>query len=449
MAVKRLRRGLEFSAKVGLLDPQIIIHRKLGEVAMTRNDVPGAVEEYRRSIAMLDSVSRRIPSDVGKVGYRGERNKALPLLVQALYESYRRSPTQAARDDLLDAIESGKARAMTELLFPGKTDAAATIALKSLRDAIPADTAVLEFYLAEDTDQVFQVLLSRSGSQVQLLSVTGEELSSRVSAMRKQIIAIESFTESSFKSDAAQLARILLPDAWSSSFDSIPFRHLYIVPAGPLHQYPFATLVDQRGRYLDDAEKLEVAYLPSAAMLMRPAPLAAEASRTATFIGPEAEKLQHEVLAATGELREQLRESIQHWRGGDFEWEQPLTARAFLERARNLDNVFLYAHARFLPEDPVSSYIKFAGPTEATSRLTAADLLQTKVGKGLWVLAACSTGGGRVRSGDEVMGLPRALLLAGVGMVVITLWDVDTESSFDVMVRFYTCLLYTSPSPRD
>jgi CHAT domain-containing protein len=56
------------------------------------------------------------------------------------------------------------------------------------------------------------------------------------------------------------------------------------------------------------------------------------------------------------------------------------------------------------------------------------------------VLAACSTGGGRVRSGDEVLGLPRALLLAGAGMVVITYWDVDAETSFDIMARFYTNL---------
>ena len=54
-----------------------------------------------------------------------------------------------------------------------------------------------------------------------------------------------------------------------------------------------------------------------------------------------------------------------------------------------------------------------------------AQLLATKekggIGSGLSLLAACSSGVGKVRSGDEVLGLPRALLEAGANMVVISL----------------------------
>src|SRR5688572_9625973 len=84
------------SSAAGLLDPQIFAHRILGEMAMASGNLPAAVERYRRSLAILDTVSQRIPSDIAKVGYRGERNRALPLLVQALYDIHTRAPSPAS-----------------------------------------------------------------------------------------------------------------------------------------------------------------------------------------------------------------------------------------------------------------------------------------------------------------------------------------------------------------
>ena len=87
-AVERLQRGLAFAQKLGAVDQQIIIYRKLGELAAQRRDLHGAAGHYRDSIGLLKTVSHSIPSDLGKVGYRAERNKAIPLLVATLHELY-------------------------------------------------------------------------------------------------------------------------------------------------------------------------------------------------------------------------------------------------------------------------------------------------------------------------------------------------------------------------
>jgi CHAT domain-containing protein len=93
----------------------------------------------------------------------------------------------------------------------------------------------------------------------------------------------------------------------------------------------------------------------------------------------------------------------------------------------------VYAHGSFIPEDPISFYIRLADDAGNSTVLSAADIL----GPRPWVLAACSTGSGRVRSGDEVLGLPRALLQAGASLVVIPLWDVHVSSSWRLMNLFY------------
>ena len=128
------------------------------------------------------------------------------------------------------------------------------------------------------------------------------------------------------------------------------------------------------------------------------------------------------------------------------------TAHEFLAQAVKTDNMFLYSHGRFMPDDPTGSYVRFADEAGATTSVSAAQLLATKekggIGSGLWVLAACSSGVGKVRSGDEVLGLPRALLEAGANMVVISLWDIDATSSLGIMTKFYENLASGLPVAR-
>jgi CHAT domain-containing protein len=45
-----------------------------------------------------------------------------------------------------------------------------------------------------------------------------------------------------------------------------------------------------------------------------------------------------------------------------------------------------------------------------------------------------------VKSGDEVIGLYRALMFAGADTIVASLWEVDDASTAFLMTRFYTHL---------
>jgi CHAT domain-containing protein len=70
--------------------------------------------------------------------------------------------------------------------------------------------------------------------------------------------------------------------------------------------------------------------------------------------------------------------------------------------------------------------------------LSLPDLLDRSITARLVTLRACSSGLAHQRNaGDEFDGLSRALLYAGARAVLVSLWNVDQQSSRQLLARFY------------
>jgi len=63
----------------------------------------------------------------------------------------------------------------------------------------------------------------------------------------------------------------------------------------------------------------------------------------------------------------------------------------------------------------------------------------------LVVLSACETGLGKIKQGEGVIGLSRALLYAGTKNIIVSLWSVSDESTTQLMINFYDNLLNQKP----
>jgi CHAT domain-containing protein len=100
------------------------------------------------------------------------------------------------------------------------------------------------------------------------------------------------------------------------------------------------------------------------------------------------------------------------------------------------DIVHLATHARFDAGRPLQSGIMLADGT-----LTLPDLFRLRLNARLVALSACQTALSMLAPGDELLGLREALLAAGAGSLLVSLWPVDDASTGRLMGAFYERLL--------
>lgn len=72
--------------------------------------------------------------------------------------------------------------------------------------------------------------------------------------------------------------------------------------------------------------------------------------------------------------------------------------------------------------------------------LLVSEAMQLELDADLAVLSACKTGSGEIVSGEGVLGMSRAFLVAGSRSVVVSLWAVDSLATEALMVAFYDAL---------
>jgi CHAT domain-containing protein len=72
--------------------------------------------------------------------------------------------------------------------------------------------------------------------------------------------------------------------------------------------------------------------------------------------------------------------------------------------------------------------------------ITAAEWPAYNLRSDVTVLSACETGLGKTISGEGVMGLPFALLVAGSVNTVLSLWPVADEATAEFMQRYFAKL---------
>ncbi len=220
---------------------------------------------------------------------------------------------------------------------------------------------------------------------------------------------------------------------------------LWIVPSGVLHGVPFHA-VPLDGVPLQ--EGYPVAYTPSASVLalcaaLRDRQTAARAADVppeqgrwtrAVVIGDSRSDLPHARAEATAVAERFGTTAIL----GAQATEDRL--RLLLARTPGPDLLHLACHGRFDRRRALGSGIALApgpGHTAEEAELSAQDILALGLSTDLVVLSACDSGLSEHRPGDELIGLPRALLQAGTPTVLVTLWPVDDLSTQLVVEAFY------------
>jgi MYXO-CTERM domain-containing protein len=265
-------------------------------------------------------------------------------------------------------------------------------------------------------------------------------------------------------------------------------RWVFTSPDGPLHLVPFGALVDEEGHYL--VERYLFSYLTTGRDLLRfgntpAAPreaalvlanpafeeCGAPASPEATHRSVRSIDMVHGQLTSLESTEKEartIRELFPHTRvllGAD-------ATEGAIKAARAPGLLHLATHGFFLPEQPLPEVLLHRGlsgeptPAERAALLDRENpLLRSGValagfnrrrsgaedgvltalevagldlyGTRLVALSACESGVGQAISGEGVYGLRRALVMAGAETQVMSLWQVDTGRTRELMEAYY------------
>lgn len=251
-------------------------------------------------------------------------------------------------------------------------------------------------------------------------------------------------------SEATSLLRQLYSDLIAPIADWLPTDGTPVViePHGALWLLPFAALKLADGTWLID--KWPLLYAPSAGVLD-------EIRKEADYGEPSTLKA---LIAGNPTMpkvptQNGLQITLQPLPGAEKEAEEIaalfpperhtllLGANADLatikKQATQHGILHLATHGIAYAEDPYASFLALAASQEDNGDnglLTARDAIGLPLPADLVVLSACQTGLGHI-SGDGMIGLSRAFLVAGARAVLVSQWSVSDSATAALMTLFY------------
>ena len=303
------------------------------------------------------------------------------------------------------------------------------IELSRLRAALAPDEVVIEYIWLDDAVSAF--LLERERLRLMGPLTTSERLEPLLARLRFHVnhrVLDDTYIRRharTLERALRETLRALYEELLAPLRAEILAKRLIIVPAGALHYVPFHALFDGTAYMVEDHE---VTYSPSA-MLFR---LCRERAAQQGGISGEGALLVGVPDEQTPHIEEEVRRLGRLIADARLLLGEAATSARFLEEAPHARLLHVAAHAVFRADNPLFSAVRLYN-----SWLTFYDLWQLRCRAELVVLSGCQTGLPSLSPGDEMMGLLRGFLAAGVPSLVLSLWAAHDAPTTEFMEVFY------------
>jgi CHAT domain-containing protein len=299
--------------------------------------------------------------------------------------------------------------------------------MQEIYECLSPNSALIEYFVVKDqfvaaivTESTLEILpltpVSRVASLVRMLRF-------QMSKFRLGSSYTRLFEQTLIESTHSHL-RELHQELIAPLRDRLNAKHLTIVPHGILHYLPFHALFDGKNYLIDE---FLVSYAPSASIYELCCRRESRSSGAALILGvpdsraPFIEKEVHTVAGALQGSRLVL---------GAEAGDEALRTSGAQSRM-----IHIATHGVFRQDNPM-----FSGIRLGASYLNLYDLYHLKLDAELVTLSGCATGLNVIAAGDELLGLVRGFLYAGTQSVLLTLWDVNDQSTSQFMASFYSRL---------
>jgi CHAT domain-containing protein len=302
---------------------------------------------------------------------------------------------------------------------------AVSCSIAEIRSQLPPDAILLEYYRVKD--QILVAVLSSDDLQIVPITLT-TRVQKSMRLLQFQLAKFRFGREyvKNFEQPLLEATQAHLRDLYKELIAPVrpllqAAKHLVIVPHEFLHYIPFQALMDE-DEYLIDCFTLS--YAPSATVFAKCQARTFDEQHGALIIGvPDAAApfIQQEAEAIASAMPD-----------SNLLIGPQATAAALRTLGLSSRIIHIATHGFFRQDNPLFSGIKLGD-----SVLSLYDLYQYRLPAELITLSGCATGLNVVTGGDELLGLVRGLFAAGAGSLLLSLWDVDDESTADFMASFY------------
>ncbi len=432
-------------------------HRVRGEIYEGTGKLGHAIEAYQASIKQFEQ-GRSSYAVTDRIAFfrSGPVRKAYWGLIRA---TAKRASVTNEEPHFLTAVQATeriRARQLGELLDP---KAAATISLKRLRamrKQLDSEAAVLDYIL---TDNALVLLAFTRDRNVAVVSPYDRRAFRRQLRSTARVLADPSSDQDKIVQQLSALSGILLGPV--SSFVQDKSR-LYILPDGALNLIPFDQLTISASDYRPLVKDKVVQVVPSLRFLRSSEQMPVNKARGLFALGdPSYAKASDAIGLTEADLHAATRGHAYLTYFAPLpetrtEVEaicvlfsnEPVTvllgdqATESMLKGANLQPyryVHLATHGILGGDVPgIGEPALVLGNEEGEDGfLKASEAEQFTLTADLTVLSACKTGTGKYVTGEGVMGMSRAFLIAGSRAVLVSLWSVESKATEELMVRFY------------
>jgi CHAT domain-containing protein/Tfp pilus assembly protein PilF len=307
------------------------------------------------------------------------------------------------------------------------------------------NTLVLNYFVGPNA--IFLTYLFNRTVNCVHLDIKERELFELIQEFRNDLMG--SSRRAQYSENGKRLSEILLAKI---ELELPELRHIVVMPDGLLWYIPFGALplpekMSHRNKYTFLCELSPVSYAPSLTILrdlnQREAhePEKKDNRRFLVVAQPEMSSQFSPVEGTLEEAAELSRKidpkNITILRGNDA------TKANFLSYLPDMTHIHVGSHA-IADLENASPSIVFAGSNGKEDFLYANEIMNQCTEAELVFLSACSTSIGRNSTGEGLMSLARAFILAGCQCVIATLWPIDDEEAALFVNIFYRYLLSSS-----
>lgn len=308
------------------------------------------------------------------------------------------------------------------------------ITRKEFRQALDQNIAIA-FFITEE--EIFRFGFQQDRVHVSH-SPRNAELNEPFLEVLQALQSGENYKASSYQQAASQLMdNILTPVLWELSPG--PETDIIVIPDGVLGYLPMealGTMEDQQFTYFSDDQPIRYQYNLIRNTTTSEEPRLVFAGFAPSYEGEKSVDSRAE-FAPLSHNEEEVEQALQLIKDGGVWKGDDATESRFKQVAPDANILHLAMHGRLNDSQPSASFLAFAGDDEEDGRLYAYEISAMRLNADLAVLSACQTGSGSLQQGEGIMSLARAFQEAGCRSVLMSLWAVNDEATYEFMTRFY------------